>query len=102
MHHQVNRALERSGFRVGTVADFLGLSHEEAEYLELRFGLATALRQRRFALGLSQEEAARVIHTSQAQVARMEGGHRTVTVDRMFRALFQLGVRLRELLRELG
>lgn len=102
MHHTVNRRLERSGFRVGTVADFLGLNFVETEYLELRFGLATALRQRRFALGLTQEEAAERIHTSQAQVARMEGGHRSVTVDRMFRALFGLGVRLRELVRDLG
>ena len=39
--------LEKKGWKVGTVQEFLGLSDEEAAYVELRLHLAATLRKRR-------------------------------------------------------
>ena len=38
--------LEKKGWKVGTVQEFLGLSNEEAAYVEVRLRLAAALRKR--------------------------------------------------------
>lgn len=48
--------LEKRGWRVGTVEDFLGLSPAEAAYVELRLRLSEALRSRRKSRRLSQTQ----------------------------------------------
>ena len=42
MKKATQRRLEAAGWRVGTVADFLGLSPEEAQFLEMKLALARA------------------------------------------------------------
>lgn len=44
--------LERAGFKVGSAADFLGLSAEENELIELRLAASHNLKRRRKELGL--------------------------------------------------
>ena len=41
------KKLERGGWKIGTVQDLLGLTDEEAAYVELKLALSRALRQRR-------------------------------------------------------
>ena len=41
------RLLEAHGWRFGTAEEFLGLTSEEAAYIELRLKLAAALRELR-------------------------------------------------------
>ncbi len=39
--------LESKGYKVGTVQEFLGLSTQESEYIELKLALSDALAKRR-------------------------------------------------------
>jgi DNA-binding XRE family transcriptional regulator len=97
MDPEKQRLLEADGWIVGDTQSFLGLSDAEMDYIDLALGLARALKQRRIQMGLTQQQAAEMIGTSQSRMAKMEAGHPAVTVDRLIRALFALGVRLREL-----
>ena len=38
---------EAAGWKLGTIRDFLGLSEEEAAFLEVKLALAKSLRKRR-------------------------------------------------------
>lgn len=86
--HQV---LEANGWRVGSVADFLELSPEEAAVVELKLRLSDALRARRTKLRLSQEAVAARLGSSQSRVAKMEAGDASVSLDLLLRALVGLG-----------
>ena len=68
--------LETKGWRFGTAQEFLGLSDEETAYVELRLRLADGLRHRRQERSLSQTDLAKLLHSSQSRVAKMEGGAR--------------------------
>ena len=90
-----------SQWRSGTVKEFLQLSDEEARYIELRHQLAIVLRRHRDKAGKTQHEVARSVATSQSRLAKMESGDATVSLDRLFRALFRLGVSNAEIVRAL-
>lgn len=89
--------LERKGWKVGTAQEFLGLSDEEAAYVELRLRLADSLRGRRRRRSLSQIELAKLVGSSQSRVAKMEGGDPSVSIDLLVRALLALGATPRDL-----
>jgi ribosome-binding protein aMBF1 (putative translation factor) len=94
--------LEKKGWKVGTVQDFLGLSDEEAAYVELRFRLATTLRTQRQKKRLSQSELAKRIGSSQSRVAKMEAGDPSVSLDLLIRSLLALGATSRDLARAIS
>ena len=79
------------GWRTGTVQDFLGLTDEEAAYVELRHQLAKSLRELRIRLNLTQIDAAKRLKSSQSRVAKMEAADATVSLDLLLRALLTLG-----------
>ncbi len=85
------KQLERGGWRVGSAAEFLGLSEAEDRLVEVQLALSAALREGRRNARLTQEELARRLGTSQSRVAKMEGGDPTVTIDLLLRALFVIG-----------
>jgi predicted XRE-type DNA-binding protein len=91
--------LEKKGWKVGTVKEFLGLSDEEAAYVEIRLRLAAALRKRRQQERLSQAGLASLIGSSQSRVAKMEAGDPSVSLDLLIRALLALGASGRDLAR---
>ena len=91
MREAKRHRLEMAGWRVGTAAEFLGLSREEEELVELRVSLARELRRRREAAKLTQVECARKLHSSQSRVAKMEAGEESVTLDLLIRSLLALG-----------
>ena len=93
--------LEARGWRVGSAEEFLGLSPEEAAFVEARLALSQALRARRLAQGLTQGELARRLKSSQSRVAKMEAGDKTVSVDLLVKALFSLGAKPRDVGRAL-
>ena len=97
MRKEVRARLERAGFHFGTVKEFLGLSDEEAAFLELKLALATDLQRRRTADGMTQAEVAVRLGTSQSRVAKMEAADKSVSIDLLVRALFALGVPRRTL-----
>jgi hypothetical protein len=97
MQKRKQRRLEAQGWRVGSTADFLGLSPEEAAFVELRLKLSAALRARRTALHLSQTGLAKRLRSSQSRVAKMEAADPTVSLDLLVRGLLALGATPRDL-----
>lgn len=83
--------LEAAGWTVGGVQDFLDLSDEDVEIIELRLALASALKNCRIQSHLSQVEAAKRIKSSQSRLAKMEAADPSVTLDLLIRAFFRLG-----------
>lgn len=91
------KKLETRGWRVGSPADFLDLSEEEAAFVELKIALSEELRQRRQDQGLSQVELARKLGSSQSRVAKMEATDPSVSVDLLIRGLFAAGASRKEI-----
>jgi DNA-binding XRE family transcriptional regulator len=96
------RRLEAQGWRFGSAKDFLGLTDEEAEYIELRLSLAALLRKRRENIGYTQTQVADLIGSSQSRVAKMEAGDPSVSVDLLIRTLLALGVNRKQVGRAIG
>ncbi len=99
MREEKKNRLEARGWRVGTVTEFLNLSAEEEEYIELKLRLAEGLRRRRSDKQLTQAEAAKLLKSSQSRIAKMEAGDRSVSLDLLIRSLLSLGVSRPELAR---
>lgn len=89
--------LEKKGWRVGTVEEFLDLSPEEAAYIELKLRLSENVRLRRSRKKLSQKAFAQMIRSSQSRVAKMEGGDPSVSIDLLIRSLLALGASHKDL-----
>lgn len=89
--------LEKRGWRVGGVAEFLELGDAEAALIELKVALSNALRQRRVAKGMTQGELAKQLGSSQSRVAKMEASDPSVTMDLLVRAHLALGATARDL-----
>lgn len=83
--------LRAAGWRVGTVAEFLGLTPAESMLIEVKLALAREVQRRRTLLGLTQTSAARRIGSSQSRFAKMEASDGSVSLDLLVRALFELG-----------
>jgi len=86
------RKLEAKGWKIGSAADFLELSEEDAAYVELKLKLASCLKDTRTQHRLTQKQLAERINTSQSRVAKMETGDRSVSIDLLIRSLLALGV----------
>jgi len=89
--------LERAGWKVGTVPEFLGLSKAEEALVELKLTLSRGLRDRRARRRLSQAQLARLLKSSQSRVAKMEAGDPSVSIDLLIRSLLALGATPKEL-----
>ena len=85
------RRLEATGWKFGTVQEFLNLSEEEAAYIELKLALSKSLQKVRRQKNLTQHELARRLKSSQSRVAKMEAGDASVSLDLLIRSLLALG-----------
>jgi DNA-binding XRE family transcriptional regulator len=93
MKKALKKKLERKGWKVGSAADFLGLSPGEEALVAVKMELVDALRQRRRKSDLTQAELAKRIGSSQSRVAKMEAGDPSVSIELVIRALLAIGVR---------
>ena len=94
--------LQRKGWREGDTAAFLGLSPEEAAYVELKLRLSDAVRELRTACALTQAELAERLGSSQSRVAKIEGGDPSVSIDLLARSMLALGATPRDIARAIG
>jgi DNA-binding XRE family transcriptional regulator len=92
MKKTLKKKLERKGWKVGSAADFLGLSPQEEALVAVKMELVDALR-RRGKSDLTQAELAKRIGSSQSRVAKMEAGDPSVSIELVIRALLAIGVR---------
>lgn len=86
------KLLEKKGWKVGSTTDFLGLSEEEAAYIELKLSLSDSLKEARVREKLTQVDLAKLVQSSQSRVAKMEAGDPTVSIDALIKTLLALGV----------
>ncbi len=83
--------LRAAGWTVGTPREFLGLSDEEAAFVEFKLALSKTLQALRMAQELSQLEVAKRLQSSQSRVAKMEASDPGVSIDLLVKSLFRLG-----------
>ena len=83
--------LESQGWRVGSAEEFLGLTPEEAAYVELRLKLSDAVREYRKKKRLTQTQLAELLQSSQSRVAKAEAADESVSLDLLIRSLLALG-----------
>ena len=100
MDSEKRQKLKEAGWVVGSTDEFLQLTPEETAYIELKLNLARNLRAARQEKQLTQSALARLIHSSQSRVAKMEKGDPTVSLDLLVRALLALGKTPQELMGE--
>jgi len=91
MDKRKKKSLESKGYQVGSVDEFLGLSKEESEYIELKLALSQAIIERRKQKDLTQVQLAKILKSSQSRIAKMEKGDPTVSLDFIIKSLIALG-----------
>ena len=92
MDEKKRQKLEQAGWKVGSTEEFLELSPEEANYIELKLALASSLREMRTSKNMTQADLAALLKSSQSRVAKMEAGDPTVSLDLLVRSLLSLGL----------
>lgn len=89
--------LQKAGWRIGSAQDFLGLTDDEMALIEMRLALGRSLKERRLASGLTQQELASRVGSSQSRIAKMESADPAVSIDLFVRSLLKLGATRQEL-----
>jgi DNA-binding transcriptional regulator YiaG len=97
MNKEKRQALEEAGFILEDAEDFLELTAEERQLVELRISMSRAVRARRIRQRLTQQQFARRLKSSQSRVAKMEAGSPDVSLDLMFKGFFALGGTVKDL-----
>jgi len=92
MEKEKQKRLEAKGYKIGSASDFLGLTKEEEEYIELKLALGETLAQQRKQKNLTQIELAKLLKSSQSRIAKMESGDPTVSLDLLIKSLLAIGV----------
>lgn len=83
--------LEAHGWKVGSAEEFLGLTPEEAAYVELRLKLSQAVRELRRSRHWTQVQLAERLQSSQSRIAKVEAADESVSLDLLIRSFFALG-----------
>ncbi len=78
--------LEAAGWKVTTVAEFLDLSPEEMEMIEIRLSLSKLLKKFR-----EQQNLIENSNSSRSRVAKMEASNPSVSIDLLIKSLLSLG-----------
>jgi len=97
MDKEKKARLEAHGWRVGSTEEFLGLTPEEAAYIELRLKLSDAVREFRKKRRLTQVQLAELLQSSQSRIAKVEAADESVSLDLLIRSLLVLGATQQDL-----
>ena len=97
MKNDKKKRLESKGWRLGSAEEFLGLSHEESEFIRVKLALSRHLKLKRLRKNYSQTDLAQRIKSSQSRVAKMEQGDPSVSLDLLIHSLLALGTTRKEL-----
>lgn len=91
MEKEKQKRLEAKGYKVGSAGDFLGLTHEEEEYIGLKLTLGETVAKQRKQKNLTQVQLAKLLKSSQSRIAKMESGDPTVSLDLLIKSLLAMG-----------
>ena len=72
MERKKKKTLETRGYVIGSADEFLGLSKEESEFVDMKMALAKELTTVRKRKNMTQVQVAKLIESSQSRVAKME------------------------------
>ncbi len=97
MDSDKRQRLEAADWSVGDASDFLGLSPEEAAFIEMKLALSKRLKQQRESQQLTQQALAKRIKSSQSRVAKMEAGDPSVSLDLLVRTLLSAGATVQDI-----
>lgn len=89
--------LENAGWKVGSAQEFLGLTNEEAAFIEIKLALAASLQKARRSAKMTQADLAKRLGSSQSRVAKMEAADASVSIDLLVTALLALGTTRNEI-----
>lgn len=89
--------LEAHGWKVGSAAEFLGLTPEEEAYVDLRLKLSQAVRELRRSRHWTQVQLAERLQSSQSRIAKVEAADDSVSLDLLIRSFFALGATSQDL-----
>ena len=102
MKAEKSKKLEKAGWTIGDARDFLELNASDAEFVEIKLGLARRLRELREEHRWTQADLASRLGSSQSRVAKMEAADSTVSVDLLVRSLLSAGADRRDVGRAVG
>ena len=102
MDKRKQKRLEAAGWKVGDASEFLDLTPEEAEYVELKLALGSYLRDIRRTNRWTQTQLANRLGSSQSRVAKMEVADSSVTVDLLVKSLLSVGASPKDVGRVIG
>jgi predicted XRE-type DNA-binding protein len=90
MNRPKRRRLEAKGWKLGSAAEFLNLTDDEAALIEIKLALSRSLRERR-QKQMTQAQLAERLKSSQPRVAKAEGGDASVSIELLVRAMLATG-----------
>lgn len=102
MNELKKRKLEKRGWKFGDAEDFLALTPEETEFIELKLRLSRKLQALRIKQKLTQSEFAKRIKSSQSRVAKIEKSDPSVSLDLIVKSLLSLGANSNEIAKEIA
>ncbi|WP_107669298.1 helix-turn-helix domain-containing protein [Cyanothece sp. BG0011] len=97
MDNNKRQKLEQAGWQVGTVSEFLELSPSESQMIELKLALSQQFKSLRERQKLSLQALAEKMQSSPSNVAKIEEGDSSVTIDLMIQGLFSMGATCQEI-----
>jgi DNA-binding XRE family transcriptional regulator len=104
MEEDKRKRLERRGWKIGSVSEFLELTPEETVLTEIKLALSRNLKERRQKL-MTQTELAEKLHSSQPRIAKAENGDASVSIELLIRAMLATGatpLEIGQLISQLG
>lgn len=97
MNSKRRKELENKGWKFGGVEEFLRLTEEELEYIEVKIILSKMVRDYREKKGLTQIAAAEILKSSQSRLSKIETADPTVSIDLQIKSLLALGATKQEI-----
>jgi DNA-binding XRE family transcriptional regulator len=102
MRSTKQKKLNKAGWKVGTVQDFLELSDQEMALIEMKRALIKKIKEVRKTNNITQLTLAKMLQSSQSRVAKLETGEAGISLDLICKALLALGVSQIEIGRAMG
>ncbi len=93
MNPTKRKALVAKGYKIGNVDEFLGLSKEEMDFIDLKIALAKGVTETRRRKKLTQAQLAKTLGSGQSRIAKLEKGDPSVSFDLIIKALLALGAK---------
>lgn len=96
MDEEKKKRLEAKGWKVGTVAEFLELTPEEAILVEIKLALSRNLKERRQKL-MTELELTEKTNSSQIPIIKLENEADSVSIDLLIKGILATGATPQEI-----